>query len=79
MGIKISFTSEKFSLVLLALLVKGKLTMKRIYSLVVLMGLVMGALLTGCSKDESMPAAPNTNAAPAAPTPPPAPAPPEKK
>ena len=52
-------------------LVKGTDTMKRIYTLIVLMGLVMGALVTGCNKEETAPPA-STNAQPAAPTPPPA-------
>ena len=52
-------------------LVKGTDTMKRIYTLIVLMGLVMGALVTGCNKEESSGGGTSTNA-PAAPTPPPA-------
>jgi len=52
--------------------------MKRTYTLIVLMGLVvMGAMLTGCNKEETTPTPPaSTNATP--PTPPPAP-PAEKK
>jgi hypothetical protein len=50
--------------------------MKRTYTLIVLMGLVvMGAMLTGCNKEEAPPPAPATTNAP---TPPPAP-PAEKK
>jgi hypothetical protein len=56
-------------LVLLADLVKVTPTMKRIYTLIVLLGLVMGAVLTGCNQGptENKPEA-GTNA----PTPPPA-------
>jgi len=53
-------------------LVKGTDTMKRIYTLIVLMGLVMGALVTGCNKEESSGGGTTpTNATPSTPTPPP--------
>ena len=45
--------------------------MKRFYAFIVLLGLVMGTVLTGCNKDESTtPKAPDTNApaVPAAPS-----------
>jgi hypothetical protein len=53
-------------LVLFRLLVKVRFTMKRIYTLIVLLGIVMGAVLTGCNSgsDTSKPA--DTNAPPAA-------------
>ena len=42
-------------------------TMNRTYTLIVLLGLVVGALLTGCSPSDQNPApAKDTNAAPAA-------------
>jgi hypothetical protein len=56
----------KIVLVLFGLLVKVRFTMKRIYTLIVLLGIVMGAVLTGCNSgsDTSKPA--DTNAPPAA-------------
>jgi hypothetical protein len=60
-------TSLKIVLVLWGLLVKVSLTMKRIFTLIVLLGVVMGAVLTGCDKGTSPPATPDTNAIPAAP------------
>lgn len=36
--------------------------MKRTYTLIVLLGLVVGALLTGCSNDSTAPTASSTNA-----------------
>jgi hypothetical protein len=58
----------KIVLVLFRLLVKVRFTMKRIYTLIVLLGIVMGAVLTGCNQasDTSKPA--DTNAPPAAST-----------
>ena len=47
--------------------------MKRIYTLIVLIGLVMGALVTGCNKEDSSSGGGATTNAP---TPPPTPAPP---
>ena len=41
--------------------------MKRIYTLIVLLGIVMGTVLTGCNQGSETPPAANTNAAPAAP------------
>jgi len=44
--------------------------MKRTYTLIVLLGLVVGAMLTGCNSDTSTPpkdAGTNSTAAPAAP------------
>ena len=40
--------------------------MKRTYTLIVLLGLVVGALLTGCSNDTATPGAPSATNAPAA-------------
>jgi hypothetical protein len=48
-------------------MVKIMPTMKRIFTFIVLLGVVMGAVLTGCSKSSDTPTAPDTNAAPAAP------------
>jgi hypothetical protein len=58
----------KIVLVLFRLLVKVRFTMKRIYTLIVLLGIVMGAVLTGCNQgtDASKPV--DTNAPPAAST-----------
>jgi hypothetical protein len=42
--------------------------MKRIFTLIVLLGIVMGAVLTGCDKGTPPPATPDTNAAPTAPS-----------
>jgi len=64
---------DKIVLVLLALLVKLRFTMKRIYTLIVLLGIVMGAVLTGCNQGSEAPKPADTNAAPAAPTAPAAP------
>ncbi|MEI6780145.1 MAG: hypothetical protein WCQ21_04420 [Verrucomicrobiota bacterium] len=47
--------------------------MKRIYTLIVLLGIVMGAVLTGCNQGSEAPKPADTNAAPAAPTAPAAP------
>ena len=59
----------KIVLVLLALLVNVKPTMNRIFTLIVLLGIVMGAVLTGCNQSsDTTPKAPDTNAAPAAPS-----------
>ncbi|SPE54599.1 hypothetical protein SBV1_190074 [Verrucomicrobia bacterium] len=54
--------SLKISLVVGAVLVNITPTMKRIFTLIVLLGLVVGALVTGCNSgsDTSTPA--NTNA-----------------
>ena len=54
-------------LVLLGLLVKVSFTMKRIYTLIVLLGIVMGTVLTGCNESTQTPPPTDTNAAPAAP------------
>jgi len=60
--------SRKIVLVILALLVKVNPTMKRIFALIVLLGIVMSAVLTGCNQPtDTTPKAPDTNAAPAAP------------
>jgi hypothetical protein len=64
----------KIVLVLFALLVKVSPTMKRIFGLIVLLGFVMGTVLTGCEKPAQNTTAPDTNAAPTAPTAPPMPA-----
>ena len=40
--------------------------MKRIYTLIVLLGIVMGAVLTGCNSGSETPKASDTNAPPAA-------------
>jgi hypothetical protein len=60
--------SRKIVLVILAFLVEVKPAMKRIFALIVLVGIVMGAVLTGCNQGPQTPAAPDTNAAPAAPS-----------
>jgi hypothetical protein len=54
-------------LVLLGLLVKVSFTMKRIYILIVLLGIVMSTVLTGCNESSQTTAPTDTNAAPAAP------------
>ena len=41
--------------------------MKRFYTIIVLLGIVMSAVLTGCDQGSQTPAAPDTNAPPAAP------------
>ena len=61
-------------LVLLAVFVKVMPTMKRLFALIVLLGIVMSAALTGCEPKQSEPAAPDTNAVPAVPPAPEAPA-----
>jgi hypothetical protein len=61
------FAVDKTLLAILAFLVKVMLTMKRIFTLVVLLGLVMGAVLTGCDKGADSSKVPDTNAAPAVP------------
>ena len=72
-GVKTLSNGLKNVLVCFQDLVKGTDTMKRIYTLIVLMGLVMGALVTGCNKeDSSAGGGTSTNATPPAPTPPPA-------
>jgi hypothetical protein len=60
--------SLKIVLVILALLVKVNPTMKRIFALIVLLGIVMSAVLTGCNQSSDTTAKPDTNAAPAAPS-----------
>ena len=65
----------KKGLVLLGIMDNVTHTMKRTFTLIVLVGLVAGAVLTGCNQGGNEPAKPDTNAAPAAPAPPPAPAP----
>src|SRR5512135_1826820 len=49
-------TSVKNVLVKVGLLVESSLTMKRIYTLIVLLGIVMGAVLTGCNQGSENPA-----------------------
>ena len=58
---------NKIVLVLLALLVKATPTMKRIYTLIVLLGIVMSAVLTGCNQGSETSTPADTNAPPAAP------------
>jgi len=53
-------------LVLSAILVKVRPTMKRIYTLIVLLGIVISAVLTGCEQKPTETTPPDTNA-PAAP------------
>jgi len=55
----------KIFLVLFGILVKVTPTMKRLYTLIVLIGLAMGMLLTGCEKSSDQSSAPATNALPA--------------
>jgi hypothetical protein len=57
-------------LVLKAILVDFGVAMKRLFTLVVLLGIVMGAVLTGCEQKPTDTTVPDTNAAPVAPTPP---------
>ena len=58
----------KFLLVLFSEFVKVTPTMKRLFTLIVLLGLVIGAV-TGCeNKDSSTPPAGGTNATPPAPS-----------
>ena len=61
---------DKTPLALLAFLVKVRLTMKRIFMLMVLLGIVAGAVLTGCEQKpvEPPPAGTNAPAAPAEPS-----------
>ena len=54
-------------LVLMSLLVKTTLVMKRLFTLIVLLGIVMGAVLTGCEQKPADTVVPDTNAAPVAP------------
>jgi predicted small lipoprotein YifL len=59
---------SKFLLVLLPILVKLRSTMKRIYTFIVLLGIVVSVALTGCEKPPGDTAPPaDTNAPPAAP------------
>jgi hypothetical protein len=58
----------KIVLVLFGLLVKVRFTMKRIYTLIVLLGIVMGAVLTGCNEGSQTSTPADTNAPPAAST-----------
>ena len=53
---------DKIVLVLFGLLVKARPTMKRIFTLIVLLGIVMGAVLTGCNQGAETPAPADTNA-----------------
>jgi hypothetical protein len=62
------FRHRKTLLALLVLLVKVRITMKRIFTLIVLLGIVAGAVLTGCDKGDNAPKPSDTNAAPAAPS-----------
>ena len=59
---------SKIVLALSALLVKVIIAMKRTFTLIVLLGIVMGAVLTGCNQGSQTPKAPDTNAIPAAPS-----------
>jgi hypothetical protein len=61
---------DKTLLALLALLVNIITTMKRIFMLIVLLGIVAGAVLTGCEQKpaEPPPAGTNAPAAPAEPS-----------
>ena len=60
---QIGCTAKKIFLVLFGVLVKVTPIMKRIYTLVVLLGLAMGMMmLTGCNKDETGSTPPSTNA-----------------
>ena len=63
-----SFDPLKIVLVLLALLVKVYLTMKRIFALIVLLGIVMSAVLTGCNNGGDTTSKPADTNAPAAST-----------
>jgi len=63
-----SKTPAKIFLVLYWQLVKVTPNMKRISTLIVLLGLVFGTLLTGCSKDADQSSAPASTNAPAAPS-----------
>jgi hypothetical protein len=63
-----SFDPLKIVLVLLALLVKVCPTMKRIFALIVLLGIVMSAVLTGCNNEGDKTSAPADTNAPAAST-----------
>jgi hypothetical protein len=60
---------DKIVLVLSALMVKIVLIMKRTFMLIVLVGIVAGAVLTGCEQKptETPPAGTNAPAAPAEP------------
>jgi len=60
-------TAQVFGIALLAFWVKVAHTMKRIFTLIVLLGIVMGAVLTGCSRCDNTQKPSDTNAAPAAP------------
>jgi hypothetical protein len=60
--------SLKIVLVLLALLVNVTATMKRIFALIVLLGVVMSAVLTGCGNGDTTPKTDSTTNAPAAPS-----------
>ncbi len=62
---------QKFLLVLFAVLVNVTPIMKRLFTLIVLLGLTVG-VLSGCNQGET-PKPADTNAAPAAPTAPAAP------
>jgi hypothetical protein len=59
---------DKIVLVLSRLMVKARVTMKRIYTLIVLLGIVMGAVLTGCNQGSETPKPADTNAPTAAST-----------
>jgi hypothetical protein len=59
---------DKIVLVLFGLLVKARSTMKRIFTLIVLLGIVMGAVLTGCNQGSETPKPADTNAPPPAST-----------
>jgi hypothetical protein len=64
-----SFFGQKIFLVLVRVFVKATVTMKRTYTLIVLLGLVVCGLLTGCndsSKPDAGAMAPSTNAPAAA-------------
>ena len=60
--------SEKKVLVPWALLVKAVPVMKRLFTLIVLLGIVMSAALTGCEQQQNEPSMPDTNAVPEMPS-----------
>jgi hypothetical protein len=62
------FSPQKILLVLFGDLVKVTPTMKRIYTLIVLLGLAMGMMLTGCGEKPAGTDAASTNTPPAAPS-----------
>ena len=61
-------TGLKIVLVLLALLVNLTTTMKRIFALIVLLGIVMSAVLTGCNQSSDSTTKPMDTNAPVTPS-----------